>query len=138
MEQTILWVNIVGVIVIPLLGWVFNSLITNKIDSSNKRIDDLEKYRSEDKKEFYNQLNGLRQSIEKDYVFQKLYDQEISHIKEKSSNEIKGFLAIVNTQFSNVEDKIDHTNKKIDDTNKNIDEIKKIITDKFNGNKKGD
>lgn len=121
MEQAMLWVTIIGMIVLPILGLVFNVLITNKFNDDRKRLDELESMRLLDRKEFYEQLNGFRKSVEENYVLQKIYDQAMDFKDKNNDEKFKSILSIMNTQFQNMEDK--------------IGEIKILIKDKFNGNK---
>lgn len=110
-----LWVTIFGIIVIPLIGWIFNTLITNKSNAQDKRIDYLETARDVDKKEFYLQLNGLRASIEKDYVLQKLYDQTIKSHTENNDQRHASLLKMVEDQFKHFGEKIDELKQAIKD-----------------------
>lgn len=79
MDQVALWMGLAGILVPVILvfvGWAFNRIIT-------KKIDDLEQGRKDDKILFFDQLNGLRNSIEKDYVRRDLYEQALKFQNEK-------------------------------------------------------
>ena len=67
----------------------------------------------------FDQLNGLRKSIEDNYVKKDLYDQAMSFYNDKNDEKFKGMLAIMTTQFENVEEK--------------IDDLKNLINEKING-----
>lgn len=121
MEQIMLWVTIFGIIVIPLVGWLINTLIT-------KKIDNLEAKQEEDKKLFFRKLDEDRENVEDHYVRQDIYNQAMTYHNEKSDEKFKSLLSIVNTQFSNMENKFDNVQE-------DIAEIKKLINDKINGGK---
>lgn len=125
MEQAMLWVTIFGIIVIPLVGWIFNTLITNKIDAGNIKIEAQEKSLEAAKKEYYADLNGFRKAIEDGYVRKDLYEQAMKFHSDKNDAEFKSLLAVVNTQFGNMEDKYQNMDEK-------IDEIKELINEKLN------
>lgn len=116
-----LWVTIVGMIVLPILGLIFNALITNKFNDDRKRLDELEAMRLLDRKEFYEQLNGFRKSVEEHYVLQKIYDQAMDFKDKNNDEKFKSMLSIMTTQFENMEEK--------------IGEVKSLLKDKINGNK---
>lgn len=114
-----LWVTIVGIIVIPLIGWAINTLITKKIDA-------LESQQKIDRDLFFDKLDEDRESVEKHlalYVRKDIYEQALMFIEKQNDEKFKSMLAIMTTQFSNVEGK--------------IEEIKSLINDKFNGKNGG-
>lgn len=134
MESAMLWVTIVGIIVIPLIGWAVNTLITRKIDDQNKRLDELELKLDEIKKSFYTALNGQRTAFEVLYVRKDLYDQAIDLHRINSDEKFKSLLSIVTTQYSNLESKINDNNLNM---NEKISSLKALINEKFNGYKTG-
>lgn len=89
MEQVMLWVTIFGVIIIPLVGWIFNSLITRKIDGLEE------------------QLNGQRKAFEENYVRKDIYDQAITFHQKETDNKFHNLVETMNKQFENMEGKID-------------------------------
>lgn len=95
-----LWVTVFGVIIIPLIGWVFNTLITKKIDA-------LEQKQKEDKELFFRKYDALVESLEKYYVLKAIYEQAMQFLTEKNDEKFKSMLSIVTTQFENVEEKIE-------------------------------
>lgn len=119
-----LWVTVVGIIILPIVGTVFNALITKKIDAQDERIKDLEDARKEDKKEFYNQLNGLRQSIAQEYVRRDLYDQAMQFHQKETDTKFLNLIDTMNKNFQNVE--------------ADIKEVKNLINSKFNGKNQGE
>lgn len=121
MEQTMMWIALVGTVVLPILGWIINTLVTNKIDALNERCKKLEDNSEQNKQEYYGQLNGLRKSIEENYVRRDIYEQAMKFHSDKNDAEFKSLLSIVNTQFASVEGK--------------IDDLKDLITEKINGQK---
>lgn len=117
METAMLWVTIFGIIVIPLIGWAINTLITKKIDA-------LEEQQKLDRKLFFEKLDEDRDNVEehlKLYVRKEMYDQALGFYERQTDEKFKSMLAIMTTQFSNVEGK--------------IEEIKQLINDKLNGHK---
>jgi hypothetical protein len=120
------WIAIFAPLLVGFMGYILNALITNRIDS-------LEKARIEDKKLFFEQLNGLRASIEKDYVLQKMYDQATAFRNDKNDEKFKSILAMMNTQFDNIEEKIKNSTDNIDSK---VEDLKDLINEKFNGNNK--
>lgn len=102
-----IWVTVFGIIVIPLLGWIFNTLITKKIDK-------LEDSRDNDKKLFFQRLDEDRKNVEDHYVRRDLYEQAIVFYNEKNDEKFKSLLTVMTTQFNNVEEKIDDLKKVLD------------------------
>lgn len=107
MEQIMIWVTVFGIIVIPLLGWIFNTLITKKIDK-------MEDSRDNDKKLFFQRLDEDRKNVEDHYVRRDLYEQAIAFYNEKNDEKFKSLLAVMTTQFNSVEEKIDDLKKVLD------------------------
>ena len=130
-----LWVTIVGIIVLPLIGWAINTLITRKIDDQNTRIEDLEKVIEDNKKSFYATINGQRGAFEntlKEYVRKEMYDQAHAFLTINTDEKFKSVLSIVTTQYTNLETKINDSNRITADK---INDLKNLINDKFNGHK---
>lgn len=114
MEQAMLWVTIVGIIVIPLVGWIFNTLITRKIDA-------LEAGRKEDRELFFRRLDDeKKENAEelKEYVRLDLYKQAREFQERDFDAKFKSLLNTMTTQFENVEDK--------------IEDLKTMFKEKFN------
>lgn len=101
------WISILGVIVIPFVGWIFNTLITNKINDVNKKIEDVETARKSDREVFFKRLDAVKESTEKDYVRKDLYEQAMKFYNEHNDEKFKSLLTVVNTRFENVEEKIE-------------------------------
>lgn len=118
-----LWVTISGIIIIPLVGWIFNALITKKIDDINTRIDALEVSREEDKSLFFKRLDDYKQIVENTYVLQKMYDQAMQFHQKETDQKFNNLVESMNKQFDNVE--------------KNIEGVKNLINEKFKTNKGG-
>lgn len=110
-----LWVTVFGVIIIPLVGWLINALIT-------KKIDDIDQRQKEDKLLLFTTIDKLRSHLEENYVFKPLYEQAMKFSDERSDEKFKSLLSIMNKQFENVEDKIEGIRELII---KNIDSPKK-------------
>lgn len=142
MEQIMLWVTIVGIIVIPLMGWLFNTLITRKIDAQDARNDEQDEKNDKNFKELQNlffkrldedraqneaNLKELIKDVKDNYVQSNIYKQAMDFYHQNTDEKFKSLLSVMNTQFDNVESKIDGTNQQ-------IGELKKIINDKFNNN----
>lgn len=123
MEQIMLWVTIFGIIIIPLLGWVFNSLITKKIDEiiSQQKSDRDLFFKKHDilKDQTEERFEKVKKDNEQEYVSQKLYDQAMAfHQKEFDG------------KFNMLMDSI---NKLDTDVKARFDDVKNLINAKFNG-----
>lgn len=133
-EQLILWLTACTVLVFPFVGWIFNTLITNKINEQAKLIEASETARQADKETFFKRLDDIKKehneakekletSIKEEYVQKALYEQAMKFYNEHNDEKFKSLMATMMTQFNNVEEK--------------IAEVKKIIDDKFNNHKQG-
>ncbi len=129
MEQISVWLTVAGVIVFPFIGWIFNTLITNKINDLKKDHDDTKLQLEEYKELFFKRLDALKENVEHTYVRKDIYDQATLYHLNSSDEKFKSLLSIVNTQFQNIEDKIISTDEKIDD-------LKEFIKEKLNDGKK--
>lgn len=128
MEQTMLWVTIFGIIIIPLIGWIFNTLIT-------KKIDDLTYQQDKDRELFFkkydilkehleNSLSKMAKDIETEYVLQKLYDQAMQFHQKETDTKFNNLIETMNGSFKRVEG--------------DIKEVKDLINAKFNAKKQGE
>lgn len=111
-------------IIMAVVGFIFNQIYVKKIDdinnatqAVNQRIDKLEIDREKDQKEYFEQLNGLRKSLESTYVRDDIYRQMIQFQTEKNDDKFKSLLTVVNTRFESLESQ--------------TAEIKKLLTDKL-------
>ncbi len=117
MEHISGWLAVISVIIFPFIGWVFNTLITNKIN-------ELKTAQEEDRKLFFKRLDEEQAFCENNYVNQKLYDQAKQFHEKETDAKFNNLVESMNKQFENVEGK--------------IDDIKDLINEKFNGkNKQG-
>lgn len=107
------WITICLGVVFPFVGWIFNSLITNKINEVNKRVDEAELQRKSDRELYLRRLDDVKKDMEDHYVRKDLYEQAMKFYNEHNDEKFKSLLAIMNTQFENVE--------------KSIEEVKKLI-----------
>lgn len=124
MEQAMLWVTIFGIIVLPIIGWIFNSLITNKIN-------ELREQQKEDRELLFKRLDEERLHVETECVRKDMYEQSMRHHKENEEATFKGLLSIVNTQFANLEANMLVHSKDIKDLEGKIDSIKDLINNKL-------
>ena len=137
MEQPMLWVTVIGIIVLPFLGWIINTLITKKIDDANEEIEKVSKELESAKESLDKALNGQRTSFEttlKEYVRKEMYDQAIELHRINNDEKFKSLLSIVTTQYTNLESKINENNINM---NEKISGLKTLINEKFIGNKQG-
>ena len=108
MEHISVWIAIVMGVVVPVGGFIFNSLIT-------KRNDEL-------KELFFKRLDEEKMNLSNNYVRKDLYEQAMKFHVENSDEKFKSKMQLMKNQYENVEDK--------------IEELKKLINDKFNGHQK--
>lgn len=108
MENISVWIAIVMGVVVPVGGFIFNSLIT-------KRNDEL-------KELFFKRLDEEKMNLSNNYVRKDLYEQAMKFHVENSDEKFKSMMQLMTNQYENVEDK--------------IEELKKLINDKFNGHQK--
>lgn len=114
MEHIAVWVAIFTGIVLPFVGWIFNTLITKKIDTV---IDRQEK----DSGLFFKRLDEERLNVSNNYVRRDIYEQATKFYFDHSEEKFKSVLHIMNTKFESMEDK--------------IDEVKTLISEMKNGDK---
>lgn len=127
-----MWVAIIGTIGFPVIGLIFNTLITNKIN-------DIKKQQDEDKNLFFKRLDEEKLVVEHQYVRRDLYELTMKFHLESGDEKFKSLLSIVNTQFQNMETKLNVIHEKMQEKSKDIkdlegkvDEVKKMITEKLN------
>lgn len=111
-------VTAIGVIVIPFVGWIFNSLITKKIDDQYENIKNLknelemEKENSSSKNKqlsetIFNRLDDLKKMANETYVRQDLYKQNLEFQTREVDQKFSNILAITSANFKSIEDKLD-------------------------------
>ncbi len=116
MEQAMLWITVFGIIVIPLIGWLINTLIT-------KKIDNLELSRKEDKDLFFNRLDSVKDLLNTQYVRKDLYQQALEYHQKEVDGKFNSLVESINKMDKDVKEK--------------FDEVKDLINEKFNGQKQG-
>lgn len=132
MEQAMLWVAIIGIllpIILGFIGWIFNALITRKIDdlqkendNRRKEIDDLKEGITSKAKEgfttVFKRIDDLKlvmdtkfkeseDHCEKTYVRDSEYKIHREYQEKDVDQKFKSMIGIINTQFENVETKTD-------------------------------
>lgn len=115
MEHISTWMTIVIGVVIPFVGWIFNTLITKKIDDLYGKITEIEQSRKESRELFFKRLDDIRA----EYVRKDLYDQAMQFHQKETDSKFNNLVESMNKQFENVE--------------KNIQEVKQLINEKLNG-----
>lgn len=120
------WIAISIGIVIPFIGWIFNTLITNKINELDKNINALEVSHETNRAVLFKRLDETKDYFSdhlekelKEYTRFDIYAQAIKHHSESNDEKFKNLMQTMNKQFENMDDK--------------IDELKKIMTDKIKG-----
>ena len=110
MEITIGWITFIGVIVIPIVGAIFNALITKKIDEINTHLENIDRLREAYKKEFADKLFKIQTDepdILEKYMLCKMCDQRHELESRNNDEKFKSILSIMSTQFANLEKKVD-------------------------------
>ena len=93
MEHISVWIAIVMGVVVPVGGFIFNSLIT-------KRNDEL-------KELFFKRLDEEKMNLSNNYVRKDLYEQAMKFHVEHSDEKFKSMMQLMTNQYENVEDKIE-------------------------------
>jgi glutamyl-tRNA reductase len=88
MEITIGWISFLGMIAIPIVGAIFNGLITNKLNAIDKHIENTDKIIEENKKLFFDKLD--QQKVV--FVRQDLCQQSHKYIKEETDTKFNHLL----------------------------------------------
>lgn len=126
-----LWVTVIGIIIIPVLGWIINAVITRKIDElqdktkelerSMKEQEDLTLNRSNERfKLIFQRMDDYKEYVEKIYVRESEYKIYREYQLQSMDDKFKSLMSTMTSQFQNVEDKIDE------------------LKDALKGNKKGE
>lgn len=146
MEQAMLWVTVAIGIIVPFVVWLFNSLITAKIDKLDKEHDETKKETeilkngiTERTKEgfqtVFNRFDDHKDYVEKTFVRQKEYEIAREYQEKQTDLKIVSLLTTINTQIQGVENKIENTSK---NTDNQIKDVKDMIRDIKEDLKKGD
>lgn len=121
MEQILLWVTIFGVIIIPIAGWIFNSLITRKIDDGNKKDDELEekieaceKKNHEFKGLIFAKLDIHKLECEKIYVRSDINNEKFHNLEEKTDSKISAHMLLLQKEFQYIKEALEKLTKQID------------------------
>lgn len=120
MEHVTSWAAIFVPIVFTFLGWIFNTVITNKIN-------DIIAQQKDDRELFFKRLDEDRLHVESECVRKDMYEQSMRHHKENEDAVFKSLLSIMNTQFQNMETNMQGYGKDIKDLEGKIDGIKDLI-----------
>jgi len=95
MESLNLWVTIFIGIIMPVIGWLINTIVTKKIDDINKRHD-----------EHVQTVFKVIDEIKKEYVRKELYEQAIKNIYEHNDDKyesLKGQLSELNIRIGSMQ-----------------------------------
>ena len=113
-----MWVTISIGVGVPLVGLVFNTLITNKINDCKQETADLKKEvdalkdgitgkAREGFQTVFKRLDEVKEMAEKTFVRQDNYNISREYQEKATDEKFKSLLNVMNAQFENVEDKID-------------------------------
>jgi hypothetical protein len=103
-------ISIIGIIILPLAGWTIRNTIFKNIDEINKHLENIDRLREAYKQEFADKLVKVQTdepSILEKYMLCKMCDQRHDFENRNSDEKFKSILAIMNTQFANLEKKVD-------------------------------
>ena len=112
MQTISLWLTVIIGIILPFIGWAFNSIIT-------KKIDDLDATQKERTAIFFKKLDENRKLVEDNYVRKDMYEQAHNFLQQASDEKFKSMLSIINTRFESIEDKIEEVRKLLANGNGN-------------------
>lgn len=135
MEQATLWIAIAIGVIIPFVVWVFNSLITKKIDDLNTEHDETKKaiYKLKDgmtdsaKEMFatiFKRFDIYKDYAEKNFVSQKLYDLAREYQEKQTDQKILSYFSTLTTQINALEGKLENSIKNMTDK---MDDVKAMI-----------
>lgn len=116
-----MWIAIAAVVlpmILGFVGWIFNSLITNKIHDLKeenrvikKEIEALHSGITDKAKEgfqtVFRRIDQFKESADNTFVRMDNYNIAREYQDKASDEKFKSLLSIMNTQFQSVEDKID-------------------------------
>lgn len=115
MEQVAIWTAILLPVGISFFVWLFNSIVTNKINDLNKRHDESEEARKTERDLFFKRLDDVKEEMSKNYVRLDMYKLAMDYHSEKSEAKIRGLGENITIQFKNLEAKIEDFKKSIDE-----------------------
>ena len=104
------FISLGGLIIITFVGYAFNQLITKKIDEINKHLENVDRLREVYKKEFTEKLIKVQTdepAVLEKYMLCKMCDMKHDLESRNSDEKFKSILSIMNTQFANLEKKVD-------------------------------
>lgn len=106
-----MWITIFGMIVIPLVGWVFKIAVT-------KQLDELVEIHDRDRDLFFKKFDEAKEL----YVRKDIYQQATEFHQKETDAKFQNLVTLMNSQFKGVEEK--------------IEDLKIIIIKNFNTNTK--
>lgn len=141
-----LWVTVGIGVVVPLIGFVFNSLITNKINDQRDEIHELKKdletlkdgMTTRAKEGFstvFKRFDEYKEYIEKTFVRSREYDLSREYQEKQTDQKIVSMFSTLNTQIQGIDNRIENLNR---NTNEKIDDIKAMIKELKVDGKKGE
>jgi hypothetical protein len=127
MEQVAVWAAIFAPICFTFLGWVFNSVITKKIDDIKAELQTTNDQVKEDRELFFRRLDEEKARVDAEFVRRDMYEQSMRHQRENNEAAVKSLLHIMNTQFANLESKMQGISDKIGEKVNDMKELEKKI-----------
>ena len=96
MDTIIMWVTIFGILVIPVVGWIFKFVI-------EKRQDSLSTQQDRDRELFFKKFDEVKEL----YVRKDIYEQAMTYHQKETDVKFENMLGRMSDQFKTVEDKIE-------------------------------
>ena len=96
MDTVMMWVTIVGIIVLPVIGWVFKVAV-------EKNLNDIVKQQGLDRDLFFKKFDEVKEL----YVRKDIYQQASEFYQKETDTKFQNLIVLMNNQFKAVEDKIE-------------------------------
>ncbi len=118
-EQAMVWITAIGMVIIPLIGWLFKVLFA-------RDIEDIKRQQKEDKELFFRKLDEDRLEAQIQFVRRDIYEQAMRFNHDGLDAKFESIQEKLDGIRTQMEDKIGD----IKELETKIDDIKKMIDKK--------
>lgn len=103
MDNVMMWIEIVGIIVIPAIGWIYRNSIAKDFAELSSKSDSSIKQSDKDRELFFKKFDEAKEL----YVRKDMYQQATEFHQKEVDTKFENLLGLMNSQFKTVEDKIE-------------------------------
>ncbi len=97
-EKTVIWLTAIAAVAYPIIGMIFNTLITNKFNDQKEENSKLRKDIDQNRELLFKRMDEKSKLFFEEFVKREIYENDQKHLKERTDDRINTIMEFVKSQ----------------------------------------